>query len=45
MKSQVMIQVADRRIVQDEWEIPRVGPTEALMQVEICGICGSDVEI
>jgi threonine dehydrogenase-like Zn-dependent dehydrogenase len=40
-----MIQVADRRIVQDEWEIPRVGPTEALMQVEVCGICGSDVEI
>jgi threonine dehydrogenase-like Zn-dependent dehydrogenase len=45
MKSQVMIQVADRRIVQDEWEIPRVGPAEALMQVELCGICGSDVEI
>jgi threonine dehydrogenase-like Zn-dependent dehydrogenase len=40
-----MIQVADRRIVQDEWEIPRIGPTEALMQVELCGICGSDVEI
>jgi threonine dehydrogenase-like Zn-dependent dehydrogenase len=45
MKSQVMIQVADRRVVQDEWEIPRVGPTQALMQVEVCGICGSDVEI
>jgi threonine dehydrogenase-like Zn-dependent dehydrogenase len=45
MKSQVMLQVADCRIVPDEWEIPRVGPTEALMQVEICGICGSDVEI
>jgi threonine dehydrogenase-like Zn-dependent dehydrogenase len=40
-----MIQVGDRRIVQDEWEIPRVGPTEALMQVEVCGICGTDVEI
>src|SRR5882724_11421013 len=45
MKSQVMLQVADRRILQDEWEIPRVGPTEALIKVEICGICGSDVEI
>jgi threonine dehydrogenase-like Zn-dependent dehydrogenase len=45
MKSHVMIQVADRRIVQDEWEIPRVGASEALMQVELCGICGSDVEI
>jgi threonine dehydrogenase-like Zn-dependent dehydrogenase len=45
MKSQVMIQVADRRIVQDEWEIPVIGPREALMQVEVCGICGTDVEM
>jgi D-arabinose 1-dehydrogenase-like Zn-dependent alcohol dehydrogenase len=40
-----MIQVADRRILQDEWEIPRVGQREALMQVEVCGICGTDVEM
>jgi threonine dehydrogenase-like Zn-dependent dehydrogenase len=45
MKSQVMIQVADRRIVQEEWEIPAIGPREALMQVEACGICGTDVEM
>jgi threonine dehydrogenase-like Zn-dependent dehydrogenase len=45
MKSRVMIQVADRRLVPDEWEVPNVGPGEALMQVEVCGICGSDVEL
>ena len=45
MKSRVMIQAGDRRILEDEWEIPAVGPGEALMQVEVCGICGSDVEL
>jgi threonine dehydrogenase-like Zn-dependent dehydrogenase len=45
MKSLVMLQVDDRRIVQDEWEVPNVGPGQALMRVEACGICGSDVEL
>ena len=44
MKSKVMVQVADRRIEQDEHEVPRVGPGEALLRVEACGLCGSDVE-
>jgi threonine dehydrogenase-like Zn-dependent dehydrogenase len=44
MKSRVMMQVADRQIVEDEWEVPRVGATEALMKVDACGMCGSDVE-
>ena len=44
MKSRVMVQVADRRIVEDEHEVPRIGPGEALLAVEACGLCGSDVE-
>ena len=44
MKSRVMVQVADRRIVEDEHEVPPVGAREALLRVEACGLCGSDVE-
>ena len=44
MKSRVMVQVADRRIEPDEHEVPPVGPKEALLRVEACGLCGSDVE-
>ncbi len=39
-----MVQVADRRIVEDEHEVPPVGAREALLRVEACGLCGSDVE-
>lgn len=44
MKSKVVIQVADRRLEMAEREIPKVGPAEALLRVEGCGLCGSDVE-
>jgi len=44
MKSRVMVQVADRQIEEDEHEIPRVSNAEALLKVEACGLCGSDVE-
>jgi len=44
MKSKVMIQVDDRRIEGDEVEIPIVGAGNALLRVEACGLCGSDVE-
>lgn len=44
MKSRVMLQVDDRRLVEEEWEVPRVGPKEALLKVEACGLCGSDLE-
>lgn len=44
MKSRVMVQVADRCIEEDEHEIPPVGSGEALLRVEACGLCGSDVE-
>ena len=44
MKSRVMVQVADRQIEVDEHEVPAVGSDEALLRVEACGLCGSDVE-
>lgn len=44
MKAKVMVQVADRRLEMDELEVPKVGPTEGLLRVEVCGLCGSDVE-
>ena len=44
MKSKVMVQIADRRIEEDEHEVPPIGPNEALLRVEACGLCGSDVE-
>ena len=39
-----MVQVADRCIEPDLHDIPRVGSREALLGVEACGLCGSDVE-
>jgi threonine dehydrogenase-like Zn-dependent dehydrogenase len=44
MKSRVMLQVGDRKIVEEEWEIPPMSSTEAILEVEACGMCGSDVE-
>jgi threonine dehydrogenase-like Zn-dependent dehydrogenase len=44
MKSRVMMQVADRRIVEQEWNVPPVGAREALIKIDACGMCGSDVE-
>jgi threonine dehydrogenase-like Zn-dependent dehydrogenase len=44
MKSRVMVQVADRRFELDEREVPKVGADEALLRIEACGLCGSDVE-
>lgn len=44
MKSRAMVQIADRRLEMTEREIPPVGPDEGLLKVEICGLCGSDIE-
>jgi threonine dehydrogenase-like Zn-dependent dehydrogenase len=44
MKSRAMVQVADRHYVMQEVEVPRLRPDEALLRVEICGMCGSDIE-
>jgi threonine dehydrogenase-like Zn-dependent dehydrogenase len=44
MKAKVVVQVADRTLELAEQAIPPVGPDEALLAVEACGLCGSDVE-
>jgi threonine dehydrogenase-like Zn-dependent dehydrogenase len=44
MKSRVMLQIADRKLIEEEWPVPPVGAREALIKVEACGMCGSDVE-
>ncbi|NIH80721.1 zinc-dependent alcohol dehydrogenase [Amycolatopsis viridis] len=38
------VQVADRRYEIQEFPLPRIGPDEALLRVDACGMCGSDVE-
>ena len=44
MKSKVVLQVADRRLDIVEDDIPVIAHDEALLRVEACGLCGSDVE-
>jgi threonine dehydrogenase-like Zn-dependent dehydrogenase len=44
VKSRVMLQVGDRRIVEEQWSVPPMRSTEAILEVEACGMCGSDVE-
>jgi len=44
MKSRAVVQVADRRLEMMEREVPRVGTGEALLRVEGCGLCGTDIE-
>jgi threonine dehydrogenase-like Zn-dependent dehydrogenase len=38
------VQTGDRRIELQEFPRPEVGADDALLRVEACGICGSDVE-
>ena len=44
MRSRAMVQMADRHLEMQEFEVPRVGSGEALLRVEACGLCGSDLE-
>jgi hypothetical protein len=39
-----MVQVAARRLEPEDLEVPVVRADEALLRVESCGLCGSDVE-
>ena len=38
------MQVDDRRIEIDEFDIPKIAPDAGLLRLEACGMCGSDVE-
>ena len=44
MKSRAVIQAGDRRLEMVELEVPRIAADEALLRVEACGLCGSDIE-
>ena len=39
-----MVQHGPRDLRRQEFPLPRVGPEDALLRVEACGICGSDYE-
>lgn len=39
-----MVQVGPERLEMQEFARPRVGEDDALLRIEACGICGTDVE-
>src|SRR5712692_2544485 len=43
-KARAVVQVADKRFEIQHFDLPRIGADDALMRVEACGICGSDVD-
>jgi 2-desacetyl-2-hydroxyethyl bacteriochlorophyllide A dehydrogenase len=42
--SRAIVQTAPRTLELRELPIPEIGPDDALLQVEACGICGTDYE-
>src|SRR5258708_34998110 len=43
-KARAVVQVGDKQFEMQQFALPRIGPDDALMRVEACGICGSDVD-
>jgi threonine dehydrogenase-like Zn-dependent dehydrogenase len=43
-KARAVVQVSDKKIEMQSFDLPHIGSDDALMRVEACGICGSDVE-
>jgi len=44
-KIRAVVLTAPNRIEMQEFARPRIGPDEAILKVEACGICGTDVEL
>jgi len=42
--ARAIVQTAPRALEMRELPLPEIGPEDALLQVEACGICGSDYE-
>src|SRR5437870_13827430 len=42
--SRAIVQTAPRTLELRELPLPEIGPDDALLQIEACGICGSDYE-
>ena len=43
-KARAVVQVGEKRFELQQFDLPRIGADDALMRVEACGICGSDVD-
>ena len=43
-KARAVVQVGDKQFELQQFDLPRIGPDDALLRVEACGICGSDVD-
>lgn len=39
-----MVQTGPRKLELQEFPRPKIGPDQAILKVEACGICGSDIE-
>lgn len=44
-RSRAAVLVADRSIEVQEFDLPVIGPDDALLRIEATGMCGSDVEV
>ena len=44
MSAKAMVLVGPQRLEMDEFPLPTIGAEDALLRVEACGLCGSDVE-
>jgi threonine dehydrogenase-like Zn-dependent dehydrogenase len=44
MSVKAMVLVGKQRLEMDEFPLPAIGAEDALLRVEACGLCGSDVE-
>ncbi|CAB4869049.1 unannotated protein [freshwater metagenome] len=42
--SRAVVQVARETFEVHEFERPKIGPDDGLLRLELCGICGSDIE-
>ena len=43
-KARAVVQVGGKKFEMQQFDVPRIGPDDALMRVEANGICGSDVD-
>ncbi|MBS1893857.1 MAG: alcohol dehydrogenase catalytic domain-containing protein [Actinobacteria bacterium] len=42
--SKAVVQTGVGRFELHEFEVPKVGPDDGILRMELCGICGSDIE-
>ena len=42
--SRAVVQTGAGKLEVHEFEVPAIGPDDALLRLELCGICGTDIE-